>query len=683
MKKFHRSISFFLAASVVLTMFCLSGCSKNNPDGSASLNTTSATSSVTSTSASATEISTSDSAGGTGETSASQGTDDASETGDISGPSTATSAVPSETTSPDDGSSGVKVHWDSYKSATPKMPDPVINWYYGKPKDDFIPSKDYGKIYFYTGFGANSHSANYLNVYGCIDQNGRVICSPFANDFYDVEGGGYYVVRHVNVDDVEESKRHLIYKKIGYLSADGSVYSGISYDSLYTQDGVIHFVNYTDTGIHIVTFDKETGQTKDLMHLVFDYKKIPQDMDFYRVVKDRYLVFGPDSDGDYEDPTEGNKRVLIDGTTGKVIPTTKYQTIVGDRLLKQESADGSDEWSEDKEYIYTLSDYSGKTIWKKTYRDYSILGNDRILFGTASGWELLDLEGNVIGTLQDGDQYIGDSYSTKYVSVYNGKISLSVYYDTEDYSLSKECYFDKDLNLIDCKEYKKSRLHFDSIRVSETVDEDFNNVTELWNIKTDKTVNYKDCIRINDAGDYLAVTISKTNGVEDIFSTLFLDPSDFRVVKELEGTLDDYAIYDNIFIITKDDSFLLLDPKDLHVLTERKGTPRTFTDDDGKTIYVVVFYETMGEKYWITELLDILDPATGKSIFSSPIPDEYFSLISGVTLISDGKVLVRDSDFNMMLDRNGSVLFFWEVFHGDAEHYTDDSVWNGEEPDEP
>ncbi len=687
MKKFRRSIALFLSLTVVAAMFCSAGCGKNDPNGSASSSISSSASSAGDSSASASESASGDATGATSDSTAATSDTDSS-TGETSG---TTTSEPSETTAPDDGSSsGVRVHWDSYEPTTPKLPDPVVNWYYGEPKDDFIPAKDYGKIYFYSGFVSNPFSEARMDSLGCIDQNGRVICSPFVNGYYDNDLGGYYLIRHVNVDDLDKNKYNLIYQKIGYLSKDGSVYSGVNYDDKYTVGEVIHFVTFTDKGLRTVPFDRETGLTGDPIDLVFDYSKIPQNMSLDHITMDRYLVFETNTDVDYEDERE-MARYIVDGKTGKVISTAGNQYIVGDKLLKEEVAkqevtEEGDDWSMRTTYKYTLSDLNGNSIWKKDYQSFRIIGEDRILFGTGSGWELLDLEGNLIGSLRKGDQYIGGNSTYLYVEEWYGKIRLHVTVSTEEYEHWKDLTFDKDLHLIDTKEQKKSRLLFDTIRVSESMNENFETVTELENTKTGKTISYTDYVQVNTVGSYVVVTITKQDGDFYTYVSQFMDPSDFRVVKEVEGNLDTYSLYDNIILITQGNAFQLLDAKDLHVLVEREGKPRVTTvygmrnsdSEEAEKYYVEIYKETFTDYSWKSELLDILDPSTGKSIFTTPLPDELRSLISGVTEIIGDKLFIRDDNFNLMIEINGNILFFQRVFRNDAEHYTDDSVWDGE-----
>ena len=122
------------------------------------------------------------------------------------------------------------------------------------------------------------------------------------------------------------------------------------------------------------------------------------------------------------------------------------------------------------------------------------------------------------------------------------------------------------------------------------------------------------------------------------------------------------------------------------LVVERDGKPRVATvygmrnsdSEEEEKYYVEIYKETFTDYSWKSELLDILDPSTGKSIFTTPLPDELRSLISGVTEIIGDKLFIRDDNFNLMIEINGNILFFQRVFRNDAEHYTDDSVWDGE-----
>lgn len=672
MKKLRKSLSFLLASTVLFSLFSASACQSNKSDESSLSESTSSESISESTSA--TTSSTSES---TTETTA----------------ESTTTTESSETTvaSDESSSSGVKVNWDMYRSPVKEQLDPVINRVSGEPSYDFIPSPDYGKIRFYCG-SINHAFVNSTHTLGCIARDGRVICEPIFNEYdrlhynYDDPENGYIVIRHQIASEVNADKEHLTFRKVGFLSLDGSIYSGLSYDDYYLDDHKkLIFITYTDDGALLTHYDYVTGKAEDPIKLHFDYRKIPQDFEFVRLINDRYLVFEPNYWIDSDDRYDDNQTTLIDGKTGKEIPTENNQYIIGDRLLKEvQPEESEEEYEESKDRTYILTDFSGNRIFEKNYRYFYFVGDERIMFRSHDGWDLFDLQGNQIGSLRQGDQYWRSETDTSIFYEFS-KIYLEVYEMTESSSSYTTYVFDLDLKLIDSTEDKNASLLFDTIKVN---DEYANK--ELENIVTGKTYEYGETSQVFKAGDFICVSTWHdifTGDDREYSESIFLDPSDFHEVLKCEGEVKDWNNIECIIMTEGEDSYRVLDPSDLHVVREGTGKIDAFHDDIRNKDYVVIYEVKQISEFSTTETVkEVFDAKTGKDFFTNPPDQKYLSAMSSVDGISDGylySINYYPSDpMQIVINEKGEVVFLWNVFNSNDEHYEDD-YWRVDGDDEP
>ncbi len=671
MKKFHSSIAISLAATIVLSSLCMSGCKKSDET---SLITSSASSS---TSEPCREETT---------------TSDASETTTVgsTGSSTNESSEPSQTTMPDNGSSsGVKAHWDNYRPVASKKPDPIMNWIDEDHPSDFVPSSDYGRIYFYK----ETINGTYIPSFsaGCIDANGRVICKPFVNSFEeDKDGNGYILTKNVSTDAVEHN-RSLTYRKVGFLSLDGSFYTGLIYDDYYFDDeGRMHFVRYTSDGLKTVSYDTKTGLTGDPVELRFDFTKIPDHMTLGKVVLDRYIVFEPNEYIDSDDPYEENETILFDGQTGMEIITSNHQFIVGNTLLLEEQIGDGNHWDNDTMFTCTLTDHSGNQLWQKTYYQKYIVSDDRILFQTNEGYELLDLSGNLIGALKKDDEYLGGSIDRPYIEVQDANIFLYVYFPSADdtYTINKNFIFDKDLHLIESSTSTNQTLGFDHLQLEKNYD-----YAKLTNTVTGQSVVFYGNTETYSSPDYVIVRTDADDPLvyEDdymyAFEYHFLDPNDLTEKKVLKGRLDNnYNLSQGFIIMQNRGSFQLIDAKDLHVIKEIEGWVELLQDFESNNTILYVFKRGTGDDYFNLKYSDLLDPSTGSSILSKPLPEEYSSLIQGTLSIdlSNKRFFYHGENCNILFNDKSEILFLSYVYRTqDQEHYWDDSFYYDEEPDSP
>ncbi len=487
-----------------------------------------------------------------------------------------------------------------------------MNWLDGKPSYDFKTSSDYGTIYFYEGWSNRTYYGSTLKTIGCIDASGRVICAPIFNEAWHLsdpktdEYIGHLVLKHLDTDSIDAKKAHLIYQKVGFLSDDGSVYSGLQYDDLCFEEGKFFFMNYTQDGVLFTPFDTKTGETGTSFELKFDYSKVPSDMGFSSLIHDRYLVFMPNYWIDSDNPYDENASVLFDGKTGKEIPTSDNQFIFDGALLKEERSDNYDYANKESSATYTLSDFDGRELWQEQYHEFFKLSSDRILFGTKDRWDLVDLEGKWIGSLKKGDQYIG-SCTDPNVYASDSRIHLHIFYPDvsvpEGY-VEKSYIFDKDLHLI---------------------------------------------------------SEAKMN-----------DPSD---------TGSQYS--DDDYVIKNEESIQLLDPSDHHVIKEFTGVNDYYFRGDEEDPKKYMILSRWSEENWRNDFVDIVDPKTGESYFTTPVAKEYLDLCVNVEDISDQAVYFTNGENSLLIGKDGQVLFLWNIFRNNEEHYFDYYWMEDDEPDIP
>ncbi len=664
MKKIQKHLASILAFTVVLSLFPITGCQKHDPEGSDAISSTGSSTVIESTSAT---------------------TENSSET-----TVGTTSAAPESSTSAPDTTapSGVKAHWDNYRPVVTELPDPVMHWIDEDHPSDFVPSSDYGRIFFYHDTMSYGYYGPVYGSAGCIDINGRVICKPFVD--------GYWP------DDYNDPHGYIVKKgeKCGFLALDGSFYSGLIYDkTVYDKAGNFRFIKYTSDGLTVSPYDVKTGESGDPLNLHFDHKAIPDNMSLAEIILDRYLLFTMDDYESDEDPYGSGEDFLIDAKTGRKIPVLRNQFIVGNAFLKEEKI-GDEDWSEDTMFTYTLTDFSGNQLWQKTYGRKYIVSDDRILFRTTEGYDLLDLSGNLIGTLKKGDEYVGNPSEHPFIEVLDSKICLYVSQPSDGDSYKCTTYFfDKDLHLIRSESSEDNTSGNNNIVYENIYDEKTGqDITTVTNTQNGNKTSFTGYAAVNPASsaDYVIVRTDPddptVNDDDFIYSYKyhFLDPNDFTEKKVLKGYINnEYDLSKGLIILQHKESFQLIDGKDFHVIKEMEGvaSPLSSFSADHKD-FVLVGDQDPYDPYADAVFLDLLDSSTGNSILTGLIPDEYASLIDSrpesIEIYTDtNRFFYHGKNCYMLFNEKGEVLFLSYIFRGDQDHYQDDSFYYDEEPDSP
>lgn len=244
MKKFRSAVSICIAVSALLSILTAGGCRAQKKDSVNSEEASSTTYEET------TEVPTTE-----GTTEISEETSE-----ETSEQDTTSSENISETSSgasdPGDPSSGVKAHWDAYQPGT-KQAD-VIHRIQDGPISDITPSSDYGYVIPFLGIQSTSEEEwNSNSKVGFINSKGELICDPVFSDYFPIKGG--YIVRRYYPETEAQFGKYLL----GYLSNDGTVYSGTKYDAydIVGDDLILFQTTFSD--VTYITFDRSTGKASE------------------------------------------------------------------------------------------------------------------------------------------------------------------------------------------------------------------------------------------------------------------------------------------------------------------------------------------------------------------------------------------------------------------------------------
>ena len=138
---------------------------------------------------------------------------------------------PAVTTIPADAP--VAVDWDNYQA--PEKKQDKYTRISDDPITDFVPSDEYGMIYpFLASRGNSAYVDEYetgmsyhgFESYGLCDKEGRIVCDPVFSNAYVINDSIILVYKNDGEKD-----------KYGFISIDGSKYTGLIYDHIYYLDG--------------------------------------------------------------------------------------------------------------------------------------------------------------------------------------------------------------------------------------------------------------------------------------------------------------------------------------------------------------------------------------------------------------------------------------------------------------
>ena len=197
-----------------------------------------------------------------------------------------------EPTGPEDTSGpAVKVHWDVYEEDD--HPTPVVHRLREERIDDFIPSSDYGYVMpFCASHGEKQYEddSEYSARFGFIDAKGRLICDGVFCNYSVLEKG--YIVNKTVPSTSGGSDNWCS----GYISKDGSFYTGTRYDDASVDDDDLYLIRYTSDTLTYKVLNMTSGKLSEERTLKINGIRESRESeeffyyDYIKIAENRYII---------------------------------------------------------------------------------------------------------------------------------------------------------------------------------------------------------------------------------------------------------------------------------------------------------------------------------------------------------------------------------------------------------
>ena len=406
-----------------------------------------------------------------------------------------------------------------------KLPEEIFTRLTADPITEFVPSSEYGKVYPF--LGNTRISGTELRLYGLFDESGRIVCDPIFNYISPCGDTGYIVTGYSGPSPMTGSK-------FGYVSADGSYFSGIKYDWISNRNGILCFINTSDEVVKCANFDPKTNSFTETFELKA-FKGENEYANLCHIVDNRYLLYGDDYDF---------LTYAVDGKTGEVITTygTNENRYDGN-LVVSSSMGGTDSDTA----VYTVQGDLLYESGKYTYYVFHSESPDRFIFARKDGFDITDADGKIVNSLENKD---GEILSLDY---------------TDNYFIAKtqneiRCY-DKDMTLVNTTQTALASEFFPVEKDYSWGNAEKTSLKPLLYYRYDEEITFLEPI----TGKTTTVKNSGKNGIPTrlpgriLLTELYLDDhswkllnaSDYCVLAEGSGT--NQVIYDS----TSDKYYLL------------------------------------------------------------------------------------------------------------------------------
>lgn len=406
-----------------------------------------------------------------------------------------------------------------------KLPEETFTRLSSDPITEYVPSSDYGKVYPFLG---NTQVAGEQNpLYGFFDQNNRIVCDPIFNYISPCGDTGYIVTDYSGPSPMTGGT-------CGYVSADGSYFSGIKYDWISNRNGIICFMNISDEVVKCANFDPMTNSFTESFELK-TFKNENSYGDFCYVVDNRYLLYGDDY---------GFLTYAVDGKTGEVITTYgKNENRYDGNLIVSSSMGGTDS----DIAVYTVQGELLYESGKYTYYVFHSECPDRFIFARKDGFDITDADGKIVNSLENKD----------------GEILYMDY--TDNYFIAKtqneiRCY-DKDMTLVNTTKTALASEFFPVEKDYSWKNAEKTSLKPLLYYRYDEEITFLEPI----TGKTTTVKNSGKNGIPTrlpgriLLTELYLDDHSWKLLNAsdycvlAEGTGTNQVIYDS----TSDKYYLL------------------------------------------------------------------------------------------------------------------------------
>ncbi len=573
------------------------------------------------------------------------------------------SSVSSETTVT---SPGVKVHWDSYESATveenlfTRLPD--------TPSIDFVPSDDYGEIFpYYTqhmlvldGIDASYDGSNPV---GFFSENGTLLCEPVFDDYLILPGGDYLVKKYKEQDPSqqdqnynwgsEEYNRSEYYSRYGIISHDGAHYTGLIYDdySFYSTDpncDTLYLVTLKDEGVNVISYRCSTRETIDSFDLA--YTPAPWGI-FLALNNDVCFSYSLDGYSSAENFThrDGSKPGF------SFLEEIEYSFLsrpFGQALLF------SDKYASEQGFrIWNIFDFQKGRVLPYDYTNFVPYSSDKMLMARDDGYDLIGENGRIRSTLDNSE------HEWTQVSGYGGYMA-----GIKDRNV---VLMDDDFK--ELKTFEKSNQpRFVLQENMETDPSEIRYISEGGIIIGIPKDGLTPVLRYSSAGSEYLYSIG-TGATYDMssFDKAFATSSGHIICEEETWySEEDFT----------ESSFVYLDPEDLHVIFEGKNLTDVVTDqatgkeflllqDRSSGLHATLVDPENGEIKWevkdrSTLLIVPVKLVNGYFHYMTYSPEFEFASEPDEDDYYDSYI-VREINNTSLSDNNGKVVFRYKSMHRD------------------
>ncbi len=510
-------------------------------------------------------------------------------------------STPSDDGSGDDGSA-VKVHWDVYEESKPLVP--VVHRLREERIDDFIPSSDYGQVMpFCASHGEKQYEddVEYSERFGFIDAKGRLICDGVFCSYTVLEKG--YIVNKTVPSTSGGTENWCS----GYISKDGSFYTGTLYDDTSVDDDDLYLIRYASDTLTYKVLNMTSGKLSEERTLKINGIRESRESeeyfyyDYIKIVENRYIICVGES---------LTVSGVCDGMTGKMVdfPIDKedwHRATLYENTLYDYRYDFDDD-SKTSGFLYAAS---GELLYEPKVVDR--VSENSILVVLPDSLVMLDKNGKLLSTIPTNSiaPFEEIRNSNNYL-LFCTKEGLQIY-DTE---------------------FKYLRT------ISEVKTTNYALIYDYHNLKADSYVRPYDI-----DGNYFPFIINIRTGEKIDIGDAF----DCSIVSGTSNLMLEFGTgYDKR-------SFKIIGAKDGSVLYEGEMPSSSYTDylfDEAKSLSYMFIID------YDKHTTQILDMSSMQLMFDGEIPSGFY-YINGVY---DGAVLCSNSKKETcLIDRDGKIAFLY------------------------
>ena len=421
----------------------------------------------------------------------------------------------------------IHVEWSAYQPAT--TADPVYTRLQDEEITDFIPSSDYGRVFPFAASLKKDYDC-WNSKTGFFSLSGQIVCDGVYDYVYSFDSE-HYIVEQYESEDPSDPESAVI-TRVGILSADGKSYTGLKYSQTMSRwkSGDLYLVETTDDGINVYPYDLKNNKVGTPVSYKMDRSGEDPYSDVFLIdtIQDRYAIYRDEYcdefyvyDGKSGESISFPDDIHIEDTAGNLLYGYSDTLGSGMKFFRP----NGEEVSFPNQYAFV------DTIDSETFLLVRL---------DSSGWEVMDADGNILGSLEDGGNDVGIrnyyyssekfyTFTDSGVNIYDKNLKLLRTVDlesAEDYACcdSLESYYSGRFSSSDTKEL----FYLNA-----------NGKTTIVDLETEEKTVIDGFYRVVQIPGYLILNEEDFGGWEDA-KWMILDMSDFQKVTEGVGYTDLY-----------------------------------------------------------------------------------------------------------------------------------------------